>query len=330
MRVAARLPAFGVLFGQDWSCSPPLGKYGGGVLDDIAELRTFVRIVAAGSLSGASREMGLALSVVSKRLATLERRAEVRLIARSTRSLALTEEGQHLFERAQRILAEIDEAEAALTHRRVEPQGALRVSAPMALGHAHVSPVCRDLVRAYPKISVDLVLTDRLVELIDERMDVVVRIGAPKDSDLVMRKLADNYRIVVAAPDYLQSRGTPVVPEDLTRHECLLYRGAETHWGLIGPTGKAVELKVASRMRCNSGEVAHDWALAGCGLIMKSWIDVAHDVQAGRLVRVLPEWRSGPAPICALFPSSPRVPIRVRLFLDAMTERLAGIEALGL
>ena len=305
-------------------------KLGGGMLDDIAELRTFVRIVAAGSLSAASREMGLALSVVSKRLATLERRAEVRLIARSTRSLALTEEGQHLFERAQRILAEIDEAEAALMHGRVEPQGLLRVSAPTALGHAHVSPVCSDLVRAYPKISADLILTDRLVDLIDERMDVVVRIGAPKDSDLVMRKLADNYRIVVAAPDYLESRGTPVVPEDLTRHECLLYRGPETHWSLVGPAGKAVELRVLSRMRCNSGEVAHDWALAGCGLIMKSWVDVAPDVQAGRLVRVLTEWRSEPTPVCALFPSNPRLPLRVRLFLDAMVGRLAAVEALPL
>ena len=197
------------------------------MLDDITELRTFVRIVAAGSLSAASREMGLALSVVSKRLATLERRAEVRLIARSTRSLALTEEGQHLFERAQRILAEVDEAEAALTRGRAEPEGVLRVSAPHALGRAHVSPVCRDLVRAYPKISADLILTDRFVELIDERMDVVVRIGVLRDSDLVMRKLADNYRIIVAAPDYLESRGTPFVPEDLSSHECLLYRSAE-------------------------------------------------------------------------------------------------------
>jgi LysR family transcriptional regulator, transcriptional activator for dmlA len=156
---------------------PPIGKYGGGMLDDITGLRTFVRIVAAGSLSAASREMGLALSVVSKRLATLERRAEVRLIARGTRSLALTEGGQHLFERAQRILAEVDEAEAALTRGRAEPEGVLRVSAPHALGRAHVSPVCRDLVRAYPKISAELILTDRFVELIDERMDVVVRIS---------------------------------------------------------------------------------------------------------------------------------------------------------
>src|SRR5271165_2846163 len=273
--------AIRLLSRAEWRHSPPIGKYGGRMLDDITQLRTFVRIVAAGSLSVASREMGLALSVVSKRLATLERRAEVRLIARSTRSLALTEEGQHLFERAQRILAEVDEAEAELTRGRAEPEGVLRVSAPTALGHAHVSPVCRDLVRTYPKISADLTLTDRLVDLIDERMDVVVRIGAPKDSDLVMRKLADNYRIVVAAPDYLERRGTPVVPEDLTRHECLLYRGPETHWSLVGPAGKAIELRVAYRMRCNSGEVAHDWALAGCGLIMKSWVDVAPDVQAG-------------------------------------------------
>ena len=300
------------------------------MLDDITGLRTFVRILAAGSLSAASREMGLALSVVSKRLATLERRAEVRLIARSTRSLALTEEGQQLFERAQRILAEVDEAEAALTRGRAEPEGVLRVSAPHALGRAHVSPVCRDLVRAYPKISAELILTDRFVELIDERMDVVVRIGVLRDSDLVMRKLADNYRIIVAAPDYLESRGTPSVPEDLLSHECLLYRSAEPHWRLVGPSGKAVELKVVSRLRCNNGEVAHDWALAGCGLIMKSWVDVARDVQAGRLVRVLPGWRSEPTPICALFPSNLRLPLRVRLFLDAMVERLAAIETLAL
>ena len=268
------------------------------------------------------------LSVVSKRLAALERRAEARLIARNTRSLALTEEGKTLFERAHRILAEVDEAEAALTFRRGEPQGVLRVSAPHALGRAYVSPVCRDLVQVYPKISVELVLTDRFVELIDERMDVVVRIGVPRDSDLVMRKLADNFRIIVAAPDYLKSHGAPAIPQDLTRHECILYRPDETHWRLVGPAERPAQLKVASRLRCNNGDVAHDWALAGCGLIMKSWIDVARDVEAGRLVRVLPEWRSEPTPVYALFPSSPRLPLRVRLFLDAMAEKLAGVEAL--
>lgn len=149
------------------------------MLGDLDELRTFVRIVAAGSLSAAGREMNLALSVVSKRLASLERRTDTRLVARSTRRLALTEEGQRLYRHAQRILAEVAEAEEALSHGRVEPQGVLRVGAPAALGRMHVGPVCRELVQAYPRISVDLRLTDRMVDLIDEGLDVAVRIAAP-------------------------------------------------------------------------------------------------------------------------------------------------------
>jgi DNA-binding transcriptional LysR family regulator len=292
------------------------------MLDDITELRTFVGIVGAGSLSAAAREMELALSVVSKRLASLERRAEVRLIARSTRRLALTEEGQVLYERAQRILAEVDEAEAVLTSGRLEPQGLLRVSAPVAFGRAHVSPVCRDLVLAYPKISIDLVLTDRMVELIEEGIDVVVRIGPPKDSRLVLRKLIDDYRIVVGSPEYLEHRGTPMTPADLEGHDCVHYRGVGTHWRLVGSGGQAIEVRAASRLRSNSGEVALDWALAGRGLVMNSRVDVEPDLRTGRLVHVLPGWRSDPAPVCALFPSSRQLPSRVRLFIDAMADWL--------
>jgi DNA-binding transcriptional LysR family regulator len=294
------------------------------MLDDINELRTFVRIAAAGSLSAAGRDMGLALSVVSKRLATLERRTDTRLLARSTRRLSLTDEGAKFLDRAQRILAEVDEAEAALTHGRVEPQGVLRVSAPIALGRTHVGPVCQDLVRAYPKISIDVALTDRLVSLIDEGIDVVVRIGAPKISGLIMRKLADNHRVIVGAPDYLERAGTPTTPADLPNHECLHYGGAGELWRLVGPDGKVVEVEVASRLRSDNGEISHDWALSGCGLIMKSWIDVESDLRSGRLVHVLPEWRSASAPVCALFLSNRQVPTRVRVFLDAMAERLAS------
>jgi DNA-binding transcriptional LysR family regulator len=295
------------------------------MLDDITELRTFVGIVGAGSLSAAAREMELALSVVSKRLASLERRAETRLIARNTRRLALTEEGQALYERAQRILAEVDEAEAVLTSGRVQPQGLLRVSAPVAFGRAHVGPVCRDLVLAYPKISIDLVLTDRMVDLIDEGIDVVVRIGPPKDSRLVLRKLIDGYRIVVGAPEYLERRGTPMTPADLEGHECVHYRGVGTHWRLVDAGGQAIEVRAASRLRSNSGQVALDWALAGCGLVMNSWVDVAADLRTGRLVHVLPKWRSDPAPVCALFPSSRQLSSRVRLFVDAMADRLSAV-----
>jgi DNA-binding transcriptional LysR family regulator len=264
------------------------------MLDDITELRTFVSIIGGGSLSAAAREMDLALSVVSKRLASLERRTEARLIARNTRRLALTEEGQELYERAQRILAEVDDAEAVLTSGRVEPRGLLRVSAPQAFGRAHVAPVCRDLVSAHPKISIDLQLTDRMVDLIDEGIDVVVRIGPPKDSRLVLRKFIDDFRIVVGAPEYLERHGVPMTPADLEAHDCVHYRGVGTHWRLVGPGGQATEVRAASRLRSNSGQVALDWALAGSGLIMNSWVDLEPELRTGRLVHVLPEWAQRP------------------------------------
>jgi DNA-binding transcriptional LysR family regulator len=292
------------------------------MLNDVTELRTFVRVVATGSLSAAAREMGLALSVVSKRLATLERRTAARLVARNTRRLSLTEEGQGLYEHAQRILAEVDEAEAALTRGRANPSGVLRVSAPFSLGRAHVSPVCRDLVRAYPKLSIELNLTDKLVDMIEHGIDVAVRIGEPKDSGLVMRKLLDNYRIIVAAPDYLDRHGTPRSPAELQHYECLSYRGVGARWRLVGPAGQTADVRATSRLRCDNGEVAYDWALAGCGLVMKSWVDVASDLSTGRVIRVLPEWRSEPTPICALFSSSRQLPTRVHIFLESISKRL--------
>jgi DNA-binding transcriptional LysR family regulator len=292
------------------------------MLDDINELRTFVSIVAARSLSAAAREMDLALSVVSKRLAALERRTGTRLIARSTRRFAPTEEGMDLYERAQRILAEVDQAEAALTSGQVEPRGLLRISAPLAFGRVHVGPVCRDLVRAHPTLSIDLGLTDRLVDLIEEGVDVVVRIGPPKGLQLVMRKLIDDYRVVVGAPEYVQHRGMPATPAELEAHDCVHYRGVGTHWRLVNLAGEAVQVPAASRLRSSSGEAALDWALAGFGLVMHSWVDVKGHLRSGRLVHVLPEWRSDPAPVCALFPSSRQLSTRVRVFIDAMADSL--------
>jgi DNA-binding transcriptional LysR family regulator len=296
------------------------------VLGDINELRTFVRIATIGSLSGAGRDMGVALSVVSKRLAALETRVNTRLIARSTRRLSLTDEGAKLFERAQRILAEVDEAETVLTRGHLEPQGLLRISAPIALGRAHVSVVCRELTRRHGEISLDLVLTDRLVGLIDEGFDVAIRIGEPKDSGLIVRKLADNHRVVVGTTAYLAAHGTPTTPAALAGHECI-HQGAGASWRLIGPEERVEDVDVKSRLRCNNGEVWHDWVLADCGLAMRSWIDVASDIQSGRLVHVLPEWRGPPAPVCALLPTRQLVPTRVRVFLEAMAEHLRALRA---
>ncbi len=260
------------------------------MLDDINELRTFVTIVTTRSLSAAARQMDLALSVVSKRLATLERRTGTRLIARSTRHLAPTEEGMELYERAQRILAEVDEAEAALTSGQVEPQGLLRVSAPVAF-----------------------VLTDRMVDLIEEGIDVVIRIGPPKDSQLVMRKLIDDYRVVVGAPEYLQQRGTPATPAELEAHDCVHYRGVGAHWRLVNLAGEAIEMQAESRLRSNSGEAALDWALAGCGLVMYSWLDVIRHCCSGRVVRFYQNGAANQRP-SARYPSNRHLPNRMRFF----------------
>lgn len=295
------------------------------MLSDITELRNFVKIVQAGSLSAAGRDLGVALSVVSKRLATLERRTETDLIARSTRQLSLTEEGQHFYEHALRILAEVDEAEAVLAAGRAEPEGVLRVSAPQAFGRAHVSVICRKLAMAHPRLSVDLVLTDRLLDLIDQRLDVVVRIGMSRDSDLMIRKLADNRRVIVASPDYLARHGAPRHPSELSAHECLSYgRSTANSWRLTSREGKVEDIRVRSRLNCDDGNIAMDWALAGFGLVLKSWVDVAEDIATGRLLRVLPEWAGDNAPISALFPRRSHMPTRLRLFLDAMADRLAA------
>ena len=292
------------------------------MIDDLQELRTFVRIVSAGSLSAAARATGVRLDAVSKRLASLEKRVGTRLVARTTRRLAPTDEGRELYERATRILAELDEAETVLRDGQAEPLGVLRISAPVTLGRRHVAIVCADLMRAHPKVSVELMLTDRLVDLVDERIDVVVRIGEPADSSAVMRKLVDNDRILVAAPSYVATHGHPAEPAALKHHACLTFGLGPTTWALNGPQTARREVKVGSRLRSNSGDVAYDWALAGYGIMLKSRIDAIEELAAGTLVHVLPDWRSDPAPICALYPSNRMPGAKVTRFLDLMAARL--------
>jgi DNA-binding transcriptional LysR family regulator len=166
-----------------------------------------------------------------------------------------------------------------------------------------------------------------MVDLIEEGIDVVIRIGPPKDSQLVMRKLIDDYRVVAAAPEYLRRRGTPATPAELAAHDCVHYRGVGARWRLISLAGEVVDVQADSRLRSNSGEAALDWALAGCGLVMHSWVDVNCHLRAGRLVHVLREWRSKPAPVCALFPSNRQLPARTRVFIEATLAAMAKLIA---
>lgn len=218
-------------------------------------------------------------------------------------------------------------AEAQLLQGSDEPAGLLRVSAPIALGRLHIAPVLAEMVAAYPRLNVELRLSDGFIDLLEARIDVAVRIGPAKDSAFIMRKLADSRRILVASPDYLIRRGRPRHPEDLRDHTILRMVGWTAPWPLSGPNDEFVEVDLPSRLRTDNGEVVHDWALEGGGIMMKSAIDVARDLRLGHLERVLPDWRSVDSPIYALLPTASHVPTKVRRFLEALTATLRAAGA---
>ncbi|MEJ1970399.1 MAG: LysR family transcriptional regulator [Rhizomicrobium sp.] len=295
------------------------------MLEDLNELRTFGRILALGSLSAAARDLGVGLAVVSKRLATLERRAGTRLVNRTTRKLSPTEEGAALLLHVERVLDELADAEAQLASGTEEPHGLLRVSAPIAFGRIHLVPVTAELIDRYPHLNIELKLHDRLIDLVEERIDVAVRIGPPRDSTAIMRKLADSTRILVAAPSYLDAFGRPRHPDGLAGHRFVRYDDNIVPWRLEGPGGAVAEIETACRLRADSGDAVLDWALAGQGITLKSHVDVVAELSAGRLERVLPGWQSAAAPIYALVTATRHMPTKARIFIDTLAGRLAAL-----
>lgn len=295
------------------------------MLSDLAELRTFERILTLGSLSAAARDLGVGLAVVSKRLATLERRAGVRLVNRTTRKLSSTEDGLALLAHTERVLDELAAAEARLASGREAPQGTLRVSSPISFGRIHLAPIAAALVARHPGLDIQLKLDDQLIDMIEARIDIAIRIGPPRDSEAIMHRLMDSWRILVASPGYLDRRGRPATPADFAGHDILRYDAAAGPWRLQGPDGAMAEIEAIPRLSADNGDAVLDWALAGCGVALKSNVDVSAELAAGRLEQVLPDWRSAPAPIYALLPSARHLPTKTRVFLDATAARLRAI-----
>lgn len=297
------------------------------MLDDLNELKTFRAILAGGSLSAAARRLGVTLAVVSKRLATLEGRVGARLVHRSTRALSPTEEGARLLIDVERALEALEAGEERLAGGRDEPSGTLRVSAPNAVGRRCVVPVIGALARRYPRLAVTLELDDRVVDLVGERLDVAIRVGALVDSSAMVRKLADNRRILVAAPAYLDAAGRPSTPDEMGGHAFLRYGAATAPWRLRGPNGARASLTASARLRVDDGDAVHAWGLAGLGIMLKSEVDVAADIAAGRLERVLQDWDGGEAPIVALYPSARHLPRKTRVLLDALAAEMTSIRS---
>jgi DNA-binding transcriptional LysR family regulator len=281
------------------------------------QISTFVEVVARGSLSAAARAEGIAPAMIGRRLDALESRLGVKLLQRTTRKLVLTNEGAAFLEDCQRILAELEEAEAAVTERSARATGHLLVSAPAGFGRQHVAPLVPSFVLEHRDVTVNLNLNDRVVDVIGEGVDVAIRIAALSDSSLVGVKLADNHRVVVAAPSYLKRHGTPQTLEDLARHNCLAIssEGSQRGWA-FQENGRVVTLKVSGNMVCNDGAVLHEWALAGRGLAWRSMWEVGAEIAAGRLVPVLEQYAAPGNDIYAVFAQRRHLPLRIRAFVD--------------
>lgn len=294
------------------------------MLDDLPALRTFARIVAAGSMSAAARELQLPLSVVSKRLAQLEKSVGLRLLQRTTRRQTLTEDGAQLHARVLRILEEVEQAEGLLRHSRSAVDGLLRLSAPTELGRQHIVPAVAEFQRRHPSLQVQLDLDDAVVNLLETGHDLAIRFGSVHDPNLAVRRLAPNFRVVCAAPGYLAQHGTPLHPAQLAAHCCILIgdaRRAEWHFDGAAPATVRVQAAFAT----NDGQAAHGLALHGAGIVVKSIWDVGDDLLSGRLQRLLPGYSMPAAPLQAILPHSRNLPLRVRVFLDFLQQRLTAV-----
>ena len=283
----------------------------------LQEMAVFAKVVAAGSLSAAARELGLSPALISRRLAGLESRLGVRLVNRTTRSLSLTDEGANYYDTCTRVLAEIEEADIAVSAGRVEPQGALKVAMPASFGHQHLAPLIPEFASRYPKVQMALSLSDRNVNVIEEGFDLAIRIAHLEDSSLAARRLAPNRRVVCASPAYLERHGTPLAPQDLAKHNCLTANDFVTHWDFKGADGKPGSVRVTGRYACDNWEVLREWALAGMGVALKSTWDVHRHLADGSLISVCPGYTfDSDVAIYAVYPHRRFLPAKTRVFIE--------------
>jgi DNA-binding transcriptional LysR family regulator len=280
-------------------------------------MAVFARVVEANGFTAAARDLGLSKAAVSKQVARLEDRLGVRLLNRSTRRLGLTEAGRDYYERARRILAEIEEAELSAASRQANPRGLLRVNAPVTFGQSYLAPILPAFMRRYPQVQVDMVLNDRFVDLIEEGFDVAVRVAELPSSSLIARRLCGAAHVVAAAPSYLKARGTPKNPRELKRHDCLLYSylASGEEWRFIDG-GRTLGVRVSGPLRANNGDVLRHAAIAGLGVVYAPAFIVADALDAGALVPLLAEWRLPESAVHAVYPPGRPLGAKLRVFVD--------------
>ncbi len=292
-----------------------------------SELETFVRVVEAGSITGAADRMEIAKSAVSRRLSALEERLGVQLLNRTTRKLSLTDSGRSLYDRSVRLLDDLEEAELNVSQSHCELAGRLRVAVPLSFGLRHLAPAVDEFSRRHPEVEFDLDLNDRQVDLLEEGFDLGIRIARLEDSSFIARRLATTRHIVCASPLYLERFGRPQTTADLLEHRCLVYGNSPSPgtWSYEAPDGEQRRVEVRVGMRASNGDFLEVLARAGHGVIMEPDFIVHGAIERGELEPLLEEYRWLQLGIYALYPSTRFLSRRVRDFVDFLTERFAGV-----
>ncbi|QWT21633.1 LysR family transcriptional regulator [Bacillus sp. NP157] len=292
-------------------------------MDRLEAMRVLVEAVDRGSLSEAARRLGMPLPTVSRKVSELEEALGARLLVRSPRKLTLTDAGETYLAAARRILEDVDCAERMAAGEYAAPRGELVVTAPIVLGKMHLLPAVTAFLAAYPDIRIRLMLVDRWVNLVDEQVDVAIRVGALPDSALVARHLANTRLVSCASPDYLERRGTPTHPSELAQHECINFDGimSPRQW-VFAENRRDLVVPLVPRLTVTTAEAAIEAATAGMGITRVVAYQIVARMQAGTLVTVLDAYEPAPLPVHLLFPSSGRLPVKVRTFIDFVMPHL--------
>ena len=291
-------------------------------MDRLKQIESFVAVATKGSLTAAAQAEGVAPAVIGRRIDALEERLGVKLMVRTTRRITLTFEGSAFLEDAQRLLADLANAEASVSAGGVKASGYLRVTAPAGFGRRHVAPLVPRFLEAHPDVSLSLNLSDRVVDLVSEGYDCAVRVGDLSDSSLVSVRLAENRRLCVAAPAYLKRRGTPKHPDELMQHDCLMLssEASQTRGWAFTVQNEVVHVRPGSRLDCSDGQVLHDWCRQGSGIAWRSTWEVEGEVASGELVSVLDDFAAPPNGIYAVFAQRKHLPLRLRLWIDYLKQ----------
>ena len=294
-------------------------------MDRLAAIQIFAQVVEAGSFAKAADRLGLSTSAASRQVADLESHLQTRLLNRTTRRVSLTESGQQFYERAVQLMTDLAEAEQEASSAAVVPRGTIRLTTSVNFGVRHVAPAIAEFLERYPDVRFDVSLSDRVVDLVEEGLDLAIRIGAPVADNLVARKLGETRMVPCASPGYLAKHAAPKTPEDLAHHNCFTYEYVSPRhvWRFRDRSGAERAVRVAGRLHSNNGDLLAEVAARGTGIVFEPAFIVGPEVRAGRLVPLLQDFVPPPVPIYALYPSRKHLSAKVRRFVEFLLERFA-------